>query len=307
MSDLPRPLIAAARSQAGLLTVDQMVAHSIRGRRRQHLLDDGVLVPLQRGIYRLATHAESFEQRCVAARLAAPDAAISGPTAGRLYGLRKCFTDDVHIVARRAIDLPGVVAHRTDFLRDQDVTDRDGLHVLRPARLVCDLSAFLSDADLESVVEQVIDRGMASMPLIRSLARQFAASGRNGTRRLVRVLEARSDWIRPADSDLEVRVDRALRACGIVMVRQVRVALDGGAVAFLDLADPELRLGIEVDHVTWHGGRLDSQNDKARDRALARLGWTIVRVTDADVRVRFHETIAELVEIVDRLRATSAA
>ena len=91
------------------------------------------------------------------------------------------------------------------------------------------------------------------------------------------------------------------------MRKQVPVLLDSGQQVRIDLAEPELKFGVEVDHVTWHGGRLDSQNDKARDRALARLGWTIVRVTDADVRVRFHETIAELVEIVDRLRATSAA
>ena len=307
MSDLPRPLIATARSQRGLLTVDQLALQSIRGRRRQRLLDDGVLVPLQRGIYRLATHEESFEQQCLAARLAAPDAVMSGPTAGRLYGLRKCYTDDVHVIARRAIDLPGIVAHRTDFLRDRDVTDLGMIRVLRPARLVCDLSVFLSDADLESVIEQVIDRGMASMPLIRAVARLFATSGRNGTRRLVRVLDSRPDWIRPADSDLEVRVDRALRARGIEMVRQFRVELDGGAVVYLDLADPQLRFGVEVDHVTWHGGRLDTQNDKARDRALTRVGWTVVRVTDSDVRLRFEQTISELVDIAQRLRRDSAA
>lgn len=307
MSDLPRPLNAIARAQRGLLTIDQLTAHAVSARRRKRLLDEGVLVPLQRGIYRLATHEVSFEQRCLAARLAAPDAVISGPTAGRLYGLRKCSTDDVHVIARRAIDLPDVVAHRTDFLRDVDVTEMGLFRVLRPARLICDLSAYLSDADLESVIEQVLDRRMASMPLIRSVARLFAASGRTGTRRLVRVLDSRSDWLRPADSDLELRVDRALRARGIELVRQFRVELDGGAVVHLDLADPEVRFGIEIDHVSWHGARLDAQYDKARDRALTRIGWTVVRVTDADIRLRFDSTISDLVDIARRLEQHAVA
>lgn len=307
MADLPRPLIAIARAQHGLLTIEQMTANAVSGRRRKRLLDEGAIVPLQRGVYRLASHPESFEQRCRAAMLAAPDAVISGTTAGRLWGFRKCYTDDVHVLARRAIDLPGVIGHRTDFLRPGDVTHVGVFRVLRPARLICDLGAFVSDADLESVIEQVLDRGLASMPFIRSMARVFSAPGRTGSRRVVRVLDSRSDWLRPVDSDLELQVDRELRRRGLEMQRQYRVELDGGAVVRLDLADPGLRFGVEVDHVSWHGGRLDTQRDKARDRALTRIGWTVVRVTDVDIRARFEQTITELVDIAERLGRPPAA
>lgn len=307
MSDLPRPLIAAARAQHGLLSIDQMHEHGVSGRRRKRMLDDGVIVPLQRGVYRLASQSETFEQRCLAALLAAPDAVISGTTAGRLWGFRKCFTDDVHVLAGRAIELPGVIAHRTDFLRPSDVANLGPIRVLRPARLICDLGAFVSDADLESVIEQVLDRRLAAMPFIRAVARSFGAPGRTGCRRVARVLDGRADWLRPADSDLELRVDRELRRRGIVMVRQFAVELDGGSVVHLDLADPELRFGIEVDHVSWHGSRLDVERDKARDRALTRVGWTVVRVTDTDISTRFEHVITELADIVARLRSDHAA
>jgi very-short-patch-repair endonuclease len=66
---------------------------------------------------------------------------------------------------------------------------------------------------------------------------------------------------------------------------------------FLDLADASLRLGVEVDHVTWHGGRLDAQRDKRRDRQLARLGWTVVRVTDDDVTRRLDEAVQHIIDI----------
>ncbi|MGH2478010.1 MAG: hypothetical protein ACRDIL_22415, partial [Candidatus Limnocylindrales bacterium] len=58
---------------------------------------------------------------------------------------------------------------------------------------------------------------------------------------------------------------------------------------------------VEVDHVTWHGGRLDSQADKWRDRQLLRIGWIVARVTDEDLRLRFGSAVSELVEI-HRLR-----
>ena len=69
------------------------------------------------------------------------------------------------------------------------------------------------------------------------------------------------------------------------------------------MAMPELRLGIEVDHVTWHGGRLDVERDKRRDRDLARLGWQVVRVTDGDVEHRLAATVDDLIAIARRRRA----
>jgi very-short-patch-repair endonuclease len=63
-----------------------------------------------------------------------------------------------------------------------------------------------------------------------------------------------------------------------------------------------LKWAVEIDHVTWHGGRIDAQDDKARDRALRRIGWQVDRVTDEDVRLRFEATIDELVELVELRR-----
>jgi very-short-patch-repair endonuclease len=170
--------------------------------------------------------------------------------------------------------------------------------MLRPVRLACDLAWFLGDPDLESVFEQLIDRRLASIPALRAAAKRFCACGRPGSERLGRVLESRPAWLRPADSDLEVRVMRGLRQAGLDFESQVSVVLDSGSTVHLDLADRTIKLGIEVDHVTWHGGRLDAQRDKRRDRQLTRQGWTICRVTDDDLTNRYAATLNELVEIV---------
>ena len=222
----PRPLLATARGQRGLVTAEDLTKSGIVGRSRSEALNQGMLVQLHRGVYRFSSHDESFEQRCLAAMLAAPDAVLSGPTAGRVWGLRKVFTDHVHLIARRAIHLESVSAHRTKVLGVHDIAVRDGLRVLRPARLLCDLAWHLDDAAFESVYEQMLDRGLISVQSARAAARRFVASGRPGSVRLARVLDSRPDWLKPADSDLEVQLWRSLRAAGLLLLRQCPVVLD---------------------------------------------------------------------------------
>jgi very-short-patch-repair endonuclease len=238
----------------------------------------------------------TFEQRCLAALLFAPDAVLSGPSAARVWGLRKVTTDDVHILARRTIHVTDINAHQTDLLRDADTVEHRGLRVLRPARLLCDLAWHLDDASLESVFEQMLDRRMTTVQTARRAARAFCKQGRPGSVRLARVIESRPEWLRPADSDLELRLHRALAAAGLPLDRQVFVELDSGVVT-IDLADPALLFGIEVDHVTWHNGRLDVERDKRRDRELTRRGWTVSRVTDHDIDHRLGETVEQLTSI----------
>ena len=304
MRPLPRSLLSTARDQHGLITAADLERERYAGRARMAALESGLLVPVHRGVYRLGTHMSSFEQRCLAALLAAPDAALVGPTAGRIWNLRHVSTDDVHILAKRTIELDGVHPHRTDLLGRHDVTVRFDMRVLRPPRLLCDLAWHLDDRTLESVFEQMLDRKMLTLRSARTAARRFSARGRPGSRRLGRLLDSRVDWLKPVESDLELRVWRRLVELGYELDRQVSVTLDDGGTVRLDLGDVDLRLGIEVDHVTWHGGRLDAQGDKRRDRMLMRLGWTVVRVTDEDVEQRFASTIDELVAIIERLSAS---
>jgi hypothetical protein len=140
MVTLPRPLLAVARAQRGLLATDDLRSNGIGRGTRGRLLTSGMLVAVHKGVYRLGGHPTTFEQRCHAALLFAPDAVLSGPTAGRLWGLRKVMTDDIHILATRSIHLREISPHTTDLLSDADIIERHGLRLLRPARLLCDLA-----------------------------------------------------------------------------------------------------------------------------------------------------------------------
>jgi very-short-patch-repair endonuclease len=303
---VPSEVLTHARLQRGLVSRDQLDAAGVTRRRRTELIGSRFLEPLHRGVYRLGSHDVGFEQSCLAACLALPDAVVSGPSAGRLLGLRRMPTGPVHVMTTaRPTELKGVVVHRTTTLRPADwMTRDDGIRTLRPVRLAADLARLLDDHDLESVLEQLIDRGLASVPALHACGRRLSGSGRDGIRRFGRVLNDRPAWNRPKDSDLEVRLFRALAANGVVLEAQVRIDLGDGHWVHLDGADRARRFGVEVDHVTWHGGRLATQHDKWRDRQVMRLGWLVARVTDDDIVRRLNSTVEDLCEIY-RLRAAA--
>ena len=302
-SPLPAEALAQARRQHGLLTRAQLDEAGLNTRHRTYLFEGRFLVPVHRGVYRLGSHDVGFEQLCLGACLASSAVVVSGPSAGSLHKLRNMPTGSVHLMSStRSVRLSGVVVHLTTVLGKADWTSRkDGIRLLRPVRLAADLARFLDDHDFESVIEQMLDRGLVSVPALYACGRRLAGRGRDGSRRFARVLDSRPAWNKPKDSDLEVRLFRALADHGVVLEPQVSIDLGGGRSLHLDGADRGRRFGVEVDHVTWHGGRLAAQRDKWRDRQLMRIDWVVVRVTDEDLQLRFASTVADLVEIY-RLR-----
>lgn len=59
------------------------------------------------------------------------------------------------------------------------------------------------------------------------------------------------------------------------------VRLGGGRLVYLDLALPELGLGIEADGWAFHGSRAAFESDRDRDAALLAHGWMVVRFSAA--------------------------
>lgn len=306
MSLIPASLSAIASRQHGLVTAPQLAAGGISAYRRRRLLQSRLLVAVHEDVYRFAAVTPTFEQQCLAACLAVGDLAMSGPTAGRLLGLRRMPPGPVHaMVLVRTVQLRGVIVHRTNQLdAASDVVLReDGIRVLSNERLVFDLARFCDDHDFESVLEQMLDRRMVTVPQLFATGRRLRRMGRDGSARFGRVLEQRPAWAKPADSDLEVRLLRALRERGVDLQPQLEVELPNGSVIHLDGGDPERRFGVEVDHVTWHGGRVTGAYDKWRTRQLLRIGWAVPRIPDCEINDDLDGVVCDLVEIYARRAA----
>ncbi len=181
-----------------------------------------------------------------------PELAISGPTAGRLWGLRRLPRDHrIHVLAPPAshpVTARWVMPYRTAAVHARDVVRRpDGIAITSRARTALDLARFVSPTDLLSIIEQVIRDGQLDDDELRTVAVDWMSTQRPWIRRFLELLDGRLHG-GPAESHGETVLGDALAAAGLVgLVRQYRIDLPGYGPARFDLAVPSVRLAIEVD------------------------------------------------------------
>lgn len=285
----------------GIVTRSALIADGFDRSHIARLVTSGRLVVVHQGVYRVATSPESLKSRCVAACSADPTAVVSGPAAGRLWEFPHIPRVDVPdlLVPHHSNPMSnGVRLRRTNVLSDEDIVRReDGIRVSSPPRAWFDLAVDLDDSRFEMLTEHVIARH-AQVPTLWRTVRRLRSPGRRGLARVRRVLSRRATWQKPAGSGLELRVLRALEKAGVPeLVRQHPIRLGNGTTIHPDGALPHLRWAVEVDHITWHGGRFDAQYDKHRDRAARRAGWQIERVTDQALDDDFEREILAVCEM----------
>lgn len=300
MATISKKLAELVARRHGIVTHDELLADSHTRNSVRRLVRSGLLVVEHQHVYRLATSPDTFEARCAAASAADPSALVSGIAAARLWQCRHVWRCDVpHMLVAhdRTPITRGVVIRRSNVIADEDVVQRDdGIRVASPPRAWFDCARDLDDQRFERVTEWVLDKH-TTMPTLWRTARRLQARGRPGLARVKRVMAQRADWQKPAGSAIELRVLNTLEARGVVLVRQYPLLLASGATIHPDGADPGFRWAVEIDHVEWHGGRLDAQYDKTRDRQARLIGWQVERVTDQELRENFQVVIDQLVAL----------
>jgi very-short-patch-repair endonuclease len=311
MIQLPAELSASVAAHHGIVTRVELVAAGISNDRLRRAVTSGALRRLHMGVYHVTSAPLTFEARCAAACLADDEAVVTGPAAGRLWKFHHVWLPDEPIVAVAHNRSPlnrGVVVRRTNVLDGVDWVQRDdGIRIASPPRAWFDCARDLDDERFERLTEWVLDHH-ASVPTLWRTRARLNQGGRPGLARVNRVLSQRDVWQKPAGSGLELKVLRALEERGVRgLVRQHPIRLGDGSIIHPDGALPAIKWAVEIDHVTWHGGRFDAQRDKGRDRHLRRVGWQVDRVTDHEVRSDLAGTISELIELIALRRNALAA
>jgi hypothetical protein len=288
MSDLTPTALAVLGHQHGVASARQLRDAGVGRSTTHRLLHRGVLEEVAKGVYRLASHATSLEQRCITLCLAHSTGFITGPTAGMILGLRRMpRMSPLHLAVRhgaRVDRLDGVRLRQTTRIDTVDV-DRsraDGIRIASWCRLAFDLAADLSARDHRSVVEQLLHDRRCTLEQLAATASRLVHPARPGSIRFLATLSARSG---PAmESHPELVVAEGLRARGVPVEAQTTwLDLPGGGRARIDLSVPELRWGVEVDVHPEHLGLEGTTSDKRRDRRCHLLGWEIERLTAVDL------------------------
>lgn len=284
MKEVDAKVSRRAAGQHAVVIRSQAVDLGMTSRQVQARLDGGLLVPLHRGVYRVAGSVASPEQALQAACLGAGRGAVASHRAAAcLWSLRGFDSAAPEVtVAAGQPRLTGVVLHRTGALDPVDVSRTRGVPVTTPARTLFDLGAVVEPDVVESAMEDALLRRLVTFELLSCTVQRLGRHGRRGSSVLRRLLAERDPAASPTESVLEDDLLRLLRRGGLPEPeRQYRV----GRV-YLDFAYPAVKLGLEADSRIWHGGRADVQRNSDKANVLVGLGWRVLHFTAADIRSR---------------------
>jgi len=296
------------RTHHGVATSFELQQCGLSAPAVRSLVEAGNLVAVVKGVYRIPAVALDESARCAAICAAHPDVAISGPTAGRLWGFRRLPRDQrIHVLASPASHptvSSWVVPYRTAAFHPEDVVRRpDGIAVTSRGRTALDLARFVNVTDLLSIIEQVLRDGKLDNNDLRTVAVDWMSPQWPWIRRFLELLDGRLRG-GPAESHGEAVLGQALDSAGLIGVeRQHRIDLPGYGPARFDLAVPSVRLAIEVDLHPTHSETAGRCRDAARDVAASELDWSVERVLDDHFGANLPATVRRILGLVATLRS----
>jgi hypothetical protein len=277
-SGAERAVAALATSQHGAFGTRQAAQRGVTRKVRKGRVQRGQWIEPIAGVVVVAGSPDTWRQRLTIAVLAC-GGVVSHRAAAALHGLDGFAESvvEVSVVRGRMPRLPGVFVHRVAFLDAQDVTVVDGIPVTNVARTVCDLGAVVSDDRVEQALDDALRREFSQRWIEETLAR-VERPGPSGTASLRRVLERPDRAGRLPDSKFERLVERLVTAAGLPPpVRQHQVFDEcGELIGKIDLAWPDIKLGIEATSLRWHKGPRRGRGDQVRDLRLTAEGWAIL-------------------------------
>ena len=280
-----------AAGQQGLITRSEAKTLGFTDRMIDRRLATGRWRRLAAGIYALAGVPETFEQRALAACLAAgPGAVLSHRTAGAVWGLPGCEAAKrpgapIEVLvphAGRGHRCQLAVVHRSRRLGPADRSEVAGLPVTTPARTLIDLAMPpCRPAQLTEQVDDAVCRAIVSIDRLRRRMRAVCGRGRAGTRRMRSVVGEWNPHALPA-SRPEARLERWLAREGLGGISQ-HVVTAGGSRMTLDRAWPDCRLALEVDSYRWHGTPSRYRATARRAARLRAAGWEVHSITPEQI------------------------
>lgn len=308
MAALDRDAVAWMREHHATLTNNRLDQIAMTLDQRRRLVEQGVLERVLHGGYAFGGVEPDELARCAALCEARPHLVVAGPTAGRLWGIRRSPRDGlVHVIAPPASQPcreKWVKPYRTALIYDDEIVVRpDGIRLTSPPRTLIDLTRYVSVADLRSAIESALHAEMCVIATLERTAARLDTPGRPWVRRFMRTVSGRPPGA-AAESEWEMRVFNALIGRGVYdLERQVPLTIPGyGSVRF-DAAIPALRWALEIDVHPSHLSVEGASKDKRRDRKAEAIGWVTRRVGEADLCRDFPGVIEDLVGSIARRRA----
>ncbi|CAN5462352.1 hypothetical protein BH18ACT16_BH18ACT16_11830 [soil metagenome] len=245
-------------------------------------------------VYRIKGSPPSRAQDLVAAYLWVQGGAVfSHFTAADLHGLDLPRTKQIEMTTSgqlRARD-ERVKLHRRALLEPRDIVAKGRLQITSVDLTVLDLAERLTPAGLERCLDDVLRRGLSSLPRLTWRLEQSGGPGRAGTARLRAALALRLPGYRATDSVLE---DAFLALCRRHGLPEPQRQVEVPGLGRVDFYYYDARIVIELDGYEFHYDRSAFQRDRTRSNALGVGGELVLRYTHADVTTKAAQVASQV-------------
>ena len=236
---------------------------------------------LFRDVHVVADAPDSLELRAAAAGLVLPpDAVASHATAAFLHGVdiapRGAPLEVIVSPPRMVVSRSGLIV-RESALAPDEVVEAYRLPLTSALRTCVDIACSRDLVEAVVMLDAVLGTGLLTLEELADYAERFR--GRRNIRRLRRAMQLADGR---SESPMETRLRLLLVLAGLPTPEvQYEVWHAGRFYGRLDLAYPELRLGIEFDG-KLHVQAARSAADIRRTNGLLELGWRLLRYDSGD-------------------------
>ena len=266
----------------------------------------GFWIPLHDGVYRMPGSEPTWKSSLLAACFAASaPRAISHRSAAALYELLGGRDDLVELTCTRWLRSrrSGVVVHESTRIDPDDITERDGIPVMRPERVVLELAGLRSSPRfVEMVIQSARRKRLITYESTHTFLNRHARRGVPGVKTLRSALEVWDPTQRATDSEMETRLLQLLRSSGLTnAVPQFEIHdATGSLVARVDVALPGQKIAIEYDSKQEHSDEFQLAHDARRRNRIVANGWR-------HITARHRELVSGGAELLEAIHAVTRA
>jgi hypothetical protein len=233
----------------------------------------------------------------------------AGRAAAFLYGLRGFGPGIVEVCGRNRLNAPpGVILHRLSPYLEITAAIISGLPVTGIEKTVFDLIPTVGKKRAGLALDEALRLRLMTLEQFADFVEQIARQGRNGVRiarELISERDPRYEKIRGPSEIYALALFDGIRLP--VADVDYEIWSQGRMVARADFAYVDERMDVEIDGDAVHTNKTDKDRDRARDRRLEALGWTVIRFSWEEVRDKPHVVVSDIRAVLERLRRENRA
>jgi very-short-patch-repair endonuclease len=256
------------------------------------------------GVYRVPGFPETWRGALLAAcRAATPPVGASHRAGAALYELTGGDDRLVELTCKRWLRAKpgGLVVHEQTRIDERDITEVDGIPVMKPELVVLQLAGLRPlPGYVEMVIQSARRKRLITFESTKEMFDRHARRGVRGVQVMRAVLDEWDPDQQPTESEMETRLLRVLSDGGFRgVVPQYEIFDHNGMfVARVDAALPDLRVAIEYDSLQEHSDEFQLTRDARRRNRIVAAGWRVFSARSRDLRSGGAELLDAIAQTV---------